>query len=523
MEALIILAGLAICSLIMTFVKAPAWGREYRAWQQWRPLYRAGTLPSIPSVYEQGGGQTPPPAAPHTAPTTATAKPLPGAAWALAEPPQSLQATLDQLARPDRNRPYSFPIGWIVNDKHQASLTTAALVDDVNHIAVTGQSDVGKDNLVLNILLSLALRHTPEQLQIAVMDGKGLDFVAWENKAHTWGLANTPDEIGPMMIRLTNEMNQRRGILTAARVSKWTPEKPHGLPMLVCYISELSLLENAVGANDLAKWLNRMFTAGRAFGMRFIIAAQSLANFDTQFRSQIGLYMAGYQPTQAANTPNTGLSLKELTSRESVPPSALPSPPKGKGVFTAVQGADRQTVRCSFLSDEERNMWLDRLPNAPRPVETVNPFADEQAMNTSPVHRVHSAPVSAVPAHSDAQERTIEGVHGVHNEHKQERRFEREIAPEPDHALNAERAEQLTLSTPPALDTAAGVVYVPDDERRQILALAATGMPRRDIAKAVYGGNGKYDRVKAVLNDQSIVEQLGGVVTGVARQVTPSS
>lgn len=300
-----------------------------------------------------------------TAPLTVDTGPheaLPDAGAAHRRPP-GFETTLETLARNAPSARYSIPLGWGFIDG-RAVLSQAALVGDINHILLTAQSDGGKDSWATVALLSLIGLHTPAELQLCIIDGKGLDFVPWRGVPHVWRTALQPDAIAPAMQALSAERERRRRLLSAAGVSKWDTY-PHGdLPLLVIYVSELSLLQDATSAKMLEQWLNSELAAGRAFGMRYIIATQTASNFATRWRSQISLYMAGFQPSQSQDTPNTGLRTQEIIRSGAVPPSALPAPPRGAGVFCAVHGRDAVNVRSTWLDDHERKHWLEAAVSA---------------------------------------------------------------------------------------------------------------------------------------------------------------
>jgi hypothetical protein len=101
------------------------------------------------------------------------------------------------------------------------------------------------------------------------------------------------------------------------------------------------------------------------------------SNFHTRWRSQISLYLAGFQPSQTQDQPNTGLTTKELRAAGGVPPSELRPYPEGAGVFTAVQGHEAETVRTGYLSDVQRRVLLARLP------DRVAPAAWDAALPTT--------------------------------------------------------------------------------------------------------------------------------------------
>ncbi len=357
---LLLLAGIAGALLY----KAPGILSQWRAFQEWRAAQ--GLEPASPQVVIAGAGRAA--ALPREGQAREHITPLgtlKGAREALAEPPGNLRTVLEVLQHEDPYERYRIPLGWHYAKGGAAGLARASLVGDTNHILITGQSDTGKDNLALTMLFSLALLHPPEELQLCLIDGKGLDFAGFQGKAHTWRLAQKPEEIAPAMEALTRERLHRADILRAAGVSKWEEYEGEGLPLLVVYVSELSLLEDATSKSLLAQWLNSELAAGRAFGIRYIVASQTVSNFSTRWRSQISLFLAGFQPAQSQDEPNTGLTTKELQAARGVPPSELPAPPLGAGVFTAVQGRDCITVRASKLDSYQRKMLLDFLPEAP--------------------------------------------------------------------------------------------------------------------------------------------------------------
>lgn len=285
---------------------------------------------------------------------------VPGASPAMQNPPASIHQALRYISD-DTGINYDMVIGWhYVGDTPHC--LSAPLVGDVYHTLISGMSRAGKDNLALNAMIGLALSYRPDQVQFCVIDGKGLDFVGFEGKTHTWHLALKPSEIAGAMEALSSERERRGDVLRSARVAKWESYKGTDMPLLVIYVSELSLLEGAVGKRQLGDWLNQELAAGAAFGLRYIVATQTASNFDTRWRSQISLYLAAFQPSQSQDQPNTGLTTNEIKSLHGIPPSELPAPPKGAGVFTCVQGRDVVVIRAGYMDDQQRTALLDRLP-----------------------------------------------------------------------------------------------------------------------------------------------------------------
>lgn len=324
------------------------------------------TLKAI-EVYRRLRGLQEPPGATEIAevptdPSSINTDVLNGAGAALAHPPADLSVTLAYLRAQYAHRRFTLPLGWQrVNDAPVC--VVAHLIDDVYHLLLTAKSRAGKDNAALTWLLTLALMNPPERLQVAIVDGKGgLDWAGWQGKAHTWCLAINSAEIAPAMEALTQERERRAVILREAGVSAWEGYRDGDLPLLVIYVSELLLLQDATSPKELERWLNSELSASGAFGMRYLIATQTASNFSTRWRGQVDLFVAGFQPSASQDQPNTGLTTAEIAATGAVPPSALPSIPHGRGVFTLVQGRQAETVRLGYLDDAQRRCWLALLP-----------------------------------------------------------------------------------------------------------------------------------------------------------------
>lgn len=433
-----------------------------------------------------------------------------GTRGALAHPPADLRTAIQFLRQHYPHQPYTAPLGWRVVDDAAAEsgqrveCVALRFVNDTNHMLITAQSDGGKDAFATNILLSLAVQHGPDEVQVAIIDGKGLDWVKWHGKAHTWRLAIEPESIKPAMDALSAERIRRTNVLRAAGVEKWDAYRPAPgdppMPLLVVYVSELSLLEDAVGKGTLTDWLNTELTSGRAFGIRYMIATQTASNFNTRWRSQIGLYIAGFQPSASQDQPNTGLTTQELRQRGGTPPSELPAPPMGAGVLTCVHNREVVTVRSGFISGPDRAEWLRRLPDAPSKVERVSDAGSGA--------NIVGTTGGDTPADANVGKGVGRGVGTATNA------VGNSVGvPLDDSSADAANGPQKgtndavmpTVLPPP---TPAEMIDIPDDERRRILEAAATHPSRRKVCEAVYGSiSGRmYKRIKAVLGP----EQQGG-------------
>lgn len=400
MSPLAALAWIAVGVGLMVLVKLTSLPRQLWSWRFHWQLYQAlrmkfgvdgllqmaqapAGLPPSDDVLQPAvlAGANPPRDAslPVLNPTT-----VPGAAPALLHPPRSLATSLRQLAADTPSDDYAFPLGWYLSPvTRQPALASAAFVRDVNIVFAIGKQNVGKDNVVLNIFLALALRYGTHEVQFGIIDGKGMDWDDWATKAHTWGFASESDDIPALMERITAERRRRKPILKAAHCKKWDtyhelsaqwerkgiPFEP--LPLLVVYVSELSSLEMALkackspGIPSVDAWLNDELTKGRAFGIRYIVATQKVTGMDTLWRGQVDLVVAGKLEASHQDQPNTGLATTRIREAGGVPPSQLPEPRGGEmgGIFTLISDGSAITARATWLDDTQVAHWLAQLPD----------------------------------------------------------------------------------------------------------------------------------------------------------------
>jgi hypothetical protein len=88
------------------------------------------------------------------------------------------------------------------------------------------------------------------------------------------------------------------------------------------------------------------------------ILMQDASNWETGWRRQIGLAVAGGQVSRDADKANLGMSTTEIKDRGGIPPSELPE----RGYFTARFYRDVVSVSIPYLTVEERKAAIARLP-----------------------------------------------------------------------------------------------------------------------------------------------------------------
>lgn len=443
---------------------------EWATFQAWK----AAGMPTAPT-----SEQPPMP----EAPIMLDSEPVPGAGRALRSPPQDLRVIDQALTRQHpQTMAYRFPLGWTID-----GLVSARLVGDINHTLLTGFTDSGKDSWAAAALLYLAYKHRPDQLRIAIIDGKGgLSWLGWGDLPHVMLFAKQPQDIRSAMDALKRERERRTPILEAAQCEKWEEYTGPDMPLLVVFVSELMLLQDATSKTELADWLNTELTSARSMGIRYIVSTQTATRMDTRWRSQIGLYIAGYQPRDDADEPNTSFSTKDLIKfgtsdagvTMGVPPSAIPVPPAGAGVFTAIQGRTVITMRSSFLPKEHRLAVLAGIAERhPKALQPRQPVAARSALNDAD-NPLLLALVTGAPI--PIQDDGAKASYSVVESHKS---TSEEVSPSESTSTPVRsNGDFVVLPLPDHV--------VPSDEQRRIIEGAATVKSRRQLSLALYNTDG---------------------------------
>lgn len=263
---------------------------------------------------------------------------------------------------------YNIPLGWYAN--HGRALAYTNLLIGMDNELVSGMKNSGKDCLIMWQVLCLLAQNTPEQLQLFIIDTKGLDWGGFESKAHTFALYAGPGQIEEAMTALSNEQEKRRAYIGSQTeehgTRKWSalPEAARP-PLLLIIITELSLMISQVGKAPFNAWMNATLSSWRAFGGHIMVGTQVVNNLDTNWRGQLSLFMAAAQNQPEYDKPGTGFTTKSILELGGVPPSQLPPVPVNAGIFLLSSPNQKSVlnVRASLIEDAALVRMLARCPN----------------------------------------------------------------------------------------------------------------------------------------------------------------
>lgn len=176
------------------------------------------------------------------------------------------------------------------------------------HGVLVGATGSGKSEVLRTLVLSLALSHSPDQLNFVLVDFKGgATFAGMEGMPHIssiiTNLGREASLVNRMEDALEGEINRRQELLrdagNLANITEYEEARVHGgrkdlqpLPSLVVLVDEFSELLKA--KPDIVQSFVRIGAVGRSLGIHLLIASQrleqgKLRGLDEHLSYRIGL------------------------------------------------------------------------------------------------------------------------------------------------------------------------------------------------------------------------------------------
>jgi len=144
------------------------------------------------------------------------------------------------------------------------------------HLLVGGTTGSGKSICLHSLLLSLLLRHTPETLQLALIDPKQVEFQPYAKLPNLYrGEVGTEIPVArEMLTELAAEMDARYGIFNRIGVNNIVEARRTGqsMPYIVVFIEEMADL--VMQDQNIEPLIARLAQKARAAGIHLVLATQ---------------------------------------------------------------------------------------------------------------------------------------------------------------------------------------------------------------------------------------------------------
>jgi S-DNA-T family DNA segregation ATPase FtsK/SpoIIIE len=183
---------------------------------------------------------------------------------------------LDLAARPEG--PYMIPIGQGMEGAEWRSLL------ETSHILVGGESRSGKSTWLNAALVALLAAHTPDELQLALIDPKGVEFTPYDGVPHlVRPVAVTPAAASAVTSGLVTEIDRRRDLFAAVYArdlasynERMRRTGGQTLPLILVVVDEVTDIALQCGLRStFYQNLIRLSSKGAAFGLILVLATQN--------------------------------------------------------------------------------------------------------------------------------------------------------------------------------------------------------------------------------------------------------
>lgn len=152
-------------------------------------------------------------------------------------------------------------------------------VPALGHMLIAGATGSGKSTWIHTALAALLTAAGPEQLRLALVDPKRIEFAAWANAPHLIGPVATDAETATQLLeRLVVEVDRRGDLLAGALVrnlAAYNRQASRPLPVILLVVDEvIDLMLEAGNRSALTIYLKRLASKARATGVYLWLAGQ---------------------------------------------------------------------------------------------------------------------------------------------------------------------------------------------------------------------------------------------------------
>ncbi len=264
----------------------------------------------------------------------------------------------------DSTRALEIPIGQSgVGRVHSLKLGLGT----AQHAIVAGKTGSGKSSLLHAIITSAALKYSPDNLRLILLDfKKGVEFQVYSNSglphADIIGI-ESHREFGLSTLEYIDSCMQRRGEAfrqaAVQDIASWNTANPEqSMPRMLLVIDEFQELfvEDDKLSNQASLILDRIVRQGRSFGVHALLSSQTLAGAYSLPRTTLG-QMAVRIALQCDSAD------AQIIFADDNPAAARLKHP-GQAVYNDAGGRfeGNQPMQIGWLSKEQQVEWLRDLP-----------------------------------------------------------------------------------------------------------------------------------------------------------------
>lgn len=173
----------------------------------------------------------------------------------------------------------------ISNHKNKLHISIGEALDGSNihydlvqmpHLLVAGQTGSGKSVFLHNVILSLLLQYSADELNLLLIDPKEVEFSFYRNAPQVREVVTNGDRSARKIRDMCDEMDDRYNIFSDKQVrdiSSYNEISDVKMPRIVVFIEELADLIISQG-NEVVLDITRLVVKARACGIHIVLATQ---------------------------------------------------------------------------------------------------------------------------------------------------------------------------------------------------------------------------------------------------------
>ncbi|RME75577.1 MAG: DNA translocase FtsK, partial [Chloroflexi bacterium] len=253
----------------------------------------------------------------------------------------------------------------------------AASLANMPHLLIAGATGSGKSVCVNSLIATLLFTHTPDQLQLLMVDPKMVELTSFNGIPHLIGPVVTDfEEVVGALAWATREMERRYKLFAQAgarHITAYNQKSSERLPYIVVIIDELADLM-MLAPDEVERHICRLAQMSRATGIHLVIATQR-PSVDVV----TGLIKANF-PTRIAFAVTSQTDSRVILDT----PGAERLLGRGDMLYMAPDSAKLRRLQGCFVSDVEINNLVTYWKSATAVISEAEGDSTEEAAPAEP-------------------------------------------------------------------------------------------------------------------------------------------